>query len=109
MKIINKTKQTTVAETLITPTSLIDQSLGLLKHRTPKAMLLKTRYGVHTLFMKYPIDVLILNRNHQVVALKEHMKPNDYFIWNIKYNLVLELPGGTIKATKTQIGDIISL
>jgi uncharacterized protein len=109
MTVKNKSKHKTLATSLITPTSLVDQSLGLLKHKTPQAMLLKTRFGIHTLFMNYPIDVVILDNKHRVVAIKENLKPNEYFVWNIKYNLVLELPTGTIRATETEIGDIISL
>lgn len=109
MKIINKSKNATLAESYIEPKSLIDQSLGLIKYKTPKAMLLKTRYGIHTLFMKYPIDILILNNKNHVVSIKENMQPNEYFVWNIKYTTVLELPAGTINRTFTQIDDYIEM
>lgn len=107
MKIINKTKQTTLAEEVIIPTTLIDQSLGLLKYKTPRAMLLKTHFGIHTFGMRYPIDVLILNEQNHVVAIKENMKPNTIFVWNPNYETVLELPPGTIKKAKTILGDTI--
>lgn len=108
MKVINQTRNTLLADKIIDPKTLLDQSLGLLKYKTPTAMLLKTRFGIHTLDMKYPIDVIILDKNNRVTALKENLKPNRIFIWNIKYNTVLELPGGTIHTTKTAIGDDLS-
>jgi uncharacterized membrane protein (UPF0127 family) len=107
MIIKNKTKQTTLAREVLQPKSFQEQSLGLLAHKTPIAMILHTRFGIHTLFMKYSIDVLILDKNDQVVALKENLKPNDIFIWNPKYNKVLELPTGTIIKTKTKLTDKI--
>jgi uncharacterized membrane protein (UPF0127 family) len=107
MKIFNKTRKTTLAETIITPTSLLDQFLGLLKYKTPRAMLFKTRWGIHTIGMKYAIDILILNKGNRVVTLKENLKPNNLFVWNPQFETVLELPPGKIKETKTKIGDFI--
>jgi uncharacterized protein len=109
MQIINKTKQKILSTEVIIPKSLLDQSLGLLKHKTPVAMLLKTRYGIHTFGMRYPIDVLILDKQNHVVAIKEHLKPNRIFMWNFYFETVLELPRQTIEKTKTQIGDKILL
>lgn len=108
MKIINQTQQKTLADSVIIPISLLDQSLGLLKHKTPTAMLLRTRYGIHTFFMRYPIDILILDKTNHIVAMKKNLKPNRIFIWNFKHNIVLELPAETIEKTKTGRGDIIA-
>src|SRR5258708_2790684 len=105
MKVTNQTKKTTIAEDIILPISLLDKSLGLLKYKTPVAMLFKTRFGIHTYSMKYPIDVLILNKQNRVVALKKNLKPYRIFLWNFNYETVLELPAGTIEKTKTQLKD----
>jgi len=105
MKIINKTKNIVIAESLIEPQTLLDQSLGLLKYKTPVAMHLKTHFGIHTFWMRYPIDVMILDKHSRVVVIKNNLKPNNIFVWNIKYGIVLELPLGTIKKTKTELND----
>lgn len=109
MQILNQTRHTTLADETIIPTSLRDQSLGLLKYKTPTAMLLKTHFGIHTFFMRYPIDVLILDETNKVVAMKENLKPNQIFLWNPKYETVLELPPGIIKKTNTQLRDRINI
>lgn len=57
--------------------------------------------------MKFPIDILILDNKNKVVAVKENMKPNSIFLWNTKYNTVIELPAGAITKSKTKIGDVI--
>ena len=72
-------------------------------------MLLKTRFGIHTFGMKYTIDVLVLDKQNRVIALKENLKPNRIFLWNFNYETVLELPYGTIKETKSEIGDLLQL
>lgn len=107
MKITNQTRKITIAEDIVIPTSLLDQSLGLLKYKTPVTMLLKTRYGIHTFGMRYAIDVLVLDKLNRVVSINENMKPNNIFIWNIKYENVLELPPNTIKKTETKLRDTI--
>ncbi len=107
MKVINQTRNTILTENIIQPISLLDQTLGLLKHKTPTAMLLKTRFGIHTFGMKYPIDIVILDKENKVVVLKENLKPNLIFIWNFKYETILELPEGTIQKTKTEIDDTL--
>lgn len=107
MTMINKTRNTTIATNLIIPKTLLDQTLGLLKYKTPSAMLLQTRFGIHTFGMQYPIDVLILDKKHTVAAMKENLRPNRIFLWSIIYDTVIELPIGTIKRTQTEIGDTI--
>ena len=72
-------------------------------------MLFKTRYGIHTFGMKYPIDIVILDNQNRVAVLKKAMEQNRIFLWNIKYETVLELPAGTIEKTKTQILDIVAI
>ncbi len=109
MKVINQTRKTTLAENIIVPTSLLDQSLGLLKYKTPTALFLKTHFGIHTFGMHYPIDVLILDKTNCVAVMKENLKPNQIFIWNVTLETVLELPAGAIEKTKSQIGDKLSL
>jgi len=109
MKLFNNTKKTVIADDVIVPKTLLEQTIGLLKYKSPVAMLLKTRFGIHTLDMKYPIDVLILDKENKVVALKGNLKPNRIFLWHFKYDTVLELPVETIVRTKTQIGDKILL
>lgn len=109
MTVINKIRHTTIAEKTVVPKSLLDQSLGLLKYKTPTAMLLKTHFGIHTFGMKYPIDVLILDKQNRVTSMKENMKPNSIFVWNIKHNTVLELPPGTLKKTNTKRSDQLKI
>ena len=102
MKVLNQTRNTILTEDLKIAKSFIDQSLGLYKYKKPTALMLTTHFGIHSLFMKYPIDIVILDNQNKVVALKESMQPNEMFIWNIKYNTVLELPVETIKKSKTK-------
>jgi uncharacterized membrane protein (UPF0127 family) len=90
-------------------TSLTEKSIGLLKNKEPEAVYFKTRWGIHTFFMKFPIDILILDRKGRVVTIWKQMKPNRVFLWNPLYDTVLELPAGTIENKKIKPGEIINL
>lgn len=80
---------------------------GLLKHTglEPGAGLwIVPCESVHSFFMKFTIDVLYIDRNKKVRAMRRQMKP-----WRVSACLpahsVLELPAGTLEQTGTQKGD----
>ena len=59
-------------------------------------------------FVFYSIDVLFLNKNKEVVDLKENFKPFTFYTPKAKSMYVIELPNGTIRKTNTRINDNIS-
>jgi len=80
---------------------------GLIGEKTPRTIILKTRFGIHTFLLKFPIDVVILNKRNEVVKLKKDLQPNKCFFWNIKFNTVIEFPGGFLEKSKTKVGDTL--
>lgn len=64
----------------------------------------QTRWGIHTFFLKEPIDILILDNNHRVAKQKEKLQPNRIFLWNPIWQHVIELPQGTITKEKISLG-----
>jgi len=89
--------------------SFLKKSLGLIGKEKPQAIFFRTRYGIHTFGMRFPIDVIILDEKNKVVKLKEHLQPNKFFFWNLRYNNVVELPDGIIKKEQIFYGDVILL
>ncbi|HTE83968.1 MAG TPA: DUF192 domain-containing protein [Dehalococcoidia bacterium] len=65
--------------------------------------------SIHTLFMRFPIDVLYLDRARRVVKAVPAMRPWRYSWGSRGSYSVLELPAGTIEATGTAAGDQITL
>lgn len=63
---------------------------------------------LHMLFVFYPIDILFLNKNKIVAEIKENFKPFSFYTPKNKAQYVIELPQGTIKKTKTALGDRIN-
>lgn len=63
--------------------------------------------SLHMFFVFYPIDVIFLDKNKIVVDLKENFKSFTLYTSKRKAMFAIEMPDGTIKKTKTGIGDII--
>jgi len=61
--------------------------------------------GIHTIGMKFPIDVVFLNRGNMVVGLVQGMAPSRLSSIHFNSYSVLELPTGTIRKSRTEVGD----
>jgi uncharacterized protein len=65
--------------------------------------------GVHTLGMKFPIDVLYLDTNKRVVHVERNLKPWRVARVSLRTVSVLELPGDSLKSNGTTVGDEIEI
>jgi uncharacterized membrane protein (UPF0127 family) len=66
-------------------------------------------HGVHTFAMRFPIDVVYLDRGKVVVHIEENLKPWRLAAVRMSAASVLELPGQTLNSTRTAIGDEIEI
>ena len=89
--------------------SLREKSIGLIGRNSPDAIFFKTRFGIHTFFMKFKIDIVILDKQNRVVAFKKNLKPNRVFVWNPYFDKVLELPEGFTNSNKITLGTKVNL
>jgi uncharacterized membrane protein (UPF0127 family) len=65
--------------------------------------------GVHTLAMRFPIDVIYLDRAFTVVHLESKLPPWRFSPIRLRTASVLELPPNTIAQTETALGDRIEI
>lgn len=68
--------------------------------------------GIWMKDMNYPIDILWLDSNRQVVYLVKNASPSSYpqiFQPSVPARYVIELPSGTIEKTGITNGDIVGL
>ena len=84
-------------------------TFGLMGKDKAYPIYFKTRFGIHTFFLKFPIDVVILDKQKRAVKLVEHLSPNKFLFWNLKYNHVIELPEGNIRRNNIKLGDKVRL
>jgi uncharacterized membrane protein (UPF0127 family) len=110
--VINLTKQTWLATKVRKADNFLTRLIGLLKrkHLGPEeALWLMPSKGIHTVGMKFPIDVVFLNRDHQVLGLMSGLVPYRVSAVHLRGYSVLELPNGTIKKSRTEIGDKLEI
>jgi uncharacterized protein len=107
MRLMNKTRNCLLSDEVLEARNFAAKSLGMIRYDKPRSLLLRTRFGIHTFGMKYPIDVLVLDVKNAVVDSKQELQPNRVFFWNVRYQTVIELPSKTLEKTGTQLGDVI--
>lgn len=112
MIVVNRTRQTTLAHRATAARTFCQRLRGLMfRPGLPAgdALVLVGDNSIHTFFMRFPIDVLYLDRDGRVLRLDEAMPP-----WRVGpvvggCRYIVELPPGTIRATQTTVGDLVSL
>ncbi len=107
MRVTNVTRKTILAEAADVADTSAKRRAGLLKHASlPKGegLWIAPCESVHTFFMKFPIDLVYLDKKKKVKKVR-HSVP----AWRISACLtarsVLELPAGMAAETQTEVGD----
>lgn len=112
VEIKNQSNQIILGNKIGYANSPLSRFFGLLKKthlEDGEGLLLTPCNSIHMFFMKFPIDVVFLDRKYKVVKTMENLKP-----WKIspvvfKAQSVLELPIGTIEKTQIKENDILEL
>jgi uncharacterized membrane protein (UPF0127 family) len=110
--VINLNKKTWLATKVRKADNFLTRLVGLLKrkHLGPEeALWLMPSKGIHTIGMKFPIDVVFLSRKNLVQALISGMAPYRISRVHLTSYSVLELPNGTIKKSRTEVGDQLEI
>ena len=87
--------------------SFIARALGLLRDRSlgeQQGLLLVPGGSIHTIGMRFPIDVVFLDRRMRVLALAPHVAPQRFCFAPPEAARVLELAAGRIAAVRLPIG-----
>jgi uncharacterized membrane protein (UPF0127 family) len=72
-------------------------------------LVIEPNSSVHTFWMRFPIDVVFVDRTDRVVGLVPDMPPNRPFAGARGARRTIELPAGTIAASATQLGDQLEM
>lgn len=94
-----KTKDKTIGMKVKIANNAIDRLMGLMFTKTLPGcdgLLIEPCNSIHTFFMRYPIDVLFLDRNKKIVKIVRNIKPwrMTWMYW--KATSVLELAGNSL-------------
>lgn len=88
-----------------TPLARLRGLLGRLRLRSDEALWVVPSRGIHTFGLLFPIDVIYLDSQCQVVHLIENLGPLRIAPIRLHVASVLELPAGSIYISGTQKGD----
>ena len=112
--VYNKTRETFVATEALLADSYLRRLVGLLGKTRRWAQLGRGLWivpsrGVHTIGMLFPIDLIFLGKDKQVVHVEEYVRPFRISKVLLKATSVLELPPHTIYRSGTKIGDQLEI
>jgi len=107
----NETRKTVLATGAVLADSGPTPRTGLLKHERlepGEGLWIVPCEAVHTFFMKFPIDLVYLDKKKKVRKVR-HAVPAWRLSGCLTAHSVLELPAGTISQTQTAVGDILTV
>ena len=107
----NETRNTVLAEAADLANTSATRRTGLLKHERLEpgdGLWIVPCESVHTFFMKFPIDLVYLDKRRKVRKVRRAVPA-----WRLSACLtahsVLELPAGTVERTGTAVGDELAM
>ena len=106
----NATRATVLGRRIRVAETGLTRMVGLLGERElhpGDGLLIVPSQGVHTLGMRFPIDIAVLDNDWRVIAIRHALRPfrMTRIFW--KAAAVLELPSGILESTSTRVGDAI--
>lgn len=111
MVVRNKTRNTQLGDQIEVAGSGVLRSKGLLGRNAlapGEGMWIIPCESVHTFFMRFPIDLVYIDRKHRVKKISMTVPP-----WRLSACLsahsVIELPAGMIQDSQTMAGDILEI
>lgn len=112
MYALNVTTRKEIASSLTSATTIFSRMKGLLGRNSlqeGEGLLIKPCKGVHTFGMRFPIDIVVLDKDNLVIAVSKNLPPNRLTPVYKRAAAVLELPAGILESTTTAIGNRIEI
>jgi uncharacterized protein len=106
--IVNRSRALVVGTRIEVADTFLTRLVGLLGRRRLHAdsgLLIQPSSGVHTFGMRFPIDVVALDRKFRVIAVWPNLRPWRTSSMNWKTHSVLELSGGHLRNCPAEAGD----
>ncbi|MBI4431558.1 MAG: DUF192 domain-containing protein [Candidatus Omnitrophica bacterium] len=112
MRIQNISRGTEIAFSAVEARGFLNRLTGLIGKKyleRGSGLILRSCSSVHTLWMRFPIDIIFADRELVVCKLIRDLKPWSFSPIILSAHLAIELPAGMIDASLTQLKDQITL
>jgi uncharacterized protein len=109
--VYNPARATTLARRALVASTPEARRIGLLNRTSLPAgegLLIVPANKIHTVGMKFPIDVAFLDKECRVVQTYSILEEGRFVSGPDWVDSALELPAGTLSRTETRVGDILS-
>ncbi len=109
--VYNKTKEAFLALRVKVADTVLGRLVGLLGTRSLKpesGVWIVPGNSIHTIGMLFTIDVVFIDKNFRVVALRELVRPFSIRS-HFRAESVIELPAHTIFKSRTEVGDQLQI
>lgn len=110
MKALNRSSGRELARRLAVAATLGSRAWGLLGRQglaEGEGLLIRPCQGVHTFLMKFPIDVVFLDRENRIIHTVQNLQPNRMTKVLLRASSVIELPAGTVFHSGSGVGNQI--
>jgi uncharacterized membrane protein (UPF0127 family) len=110
--VYNLTKETFLAFRVKVADGVLSRLVGLLGRNSLKpecGIWIVPCNSIHTIGMRFTIDVVLLDKNFKVVGLRELVRPFSITRPNLRAESILELPAHTIFKSRTEVGDQLQI
>jgi uncharacterized membrane protein (UPF0127 family) len=112
VRVVNKTRGTTVGESVEIANTSFTRMWGLLGRRGLDAgggLWIMPSSGVHTMGMRFTIDVVGLDKQMRVIKLWQELVPYRVTSVSMKMRSVIELAAGKIRESRIEVGDVLEV
>lgn len=110
MIVSNADRQTVLGEAIEVAQTASQKVKGLLGRECledGQGLLFKGAGSLHTLFMRFPIDIVYADKKGKVVKLAPSVGPFKLVAAPLRCYYALELPAGAISQSDTRVGDYL--
>jgi uncharacterized membrane protein (UPF0127 family) len=107
----NDNRETVLGEAIEVADTAVRKVKGLLGRECledGQGLLFKQCSSLHTFFMRFPIDIVFVDKNHRVLKLAANVKPFKLVAAPLRAHYAIELPADVIARSRTRVGDVLS-
>jgi hypothetical protein len=108
--ISNTSRNTVIGESIDVAETASQKVKGLLGRDgldEGHGLLFRGAGSLHTLFMRFPIDIIYTDKQGKVVKTAHAVKPFKLVAAPLRCDCAIELPAGVIAASDTRVGDYL--
>jgi uncharacterized membrane protein (UPF0127 family) len=112
LRLLHPASGRVLAARLERPRTFVGRGLGLMFRRTLPAgtgMWIAPCNGIHTFFMRFPIDVVFMDRRQRVVRVRPALRSWRMVPLVLRAHSVVELPAGTLEGVPLPPGEQLAV